>query len=226
MPSGDSWACSDPGTTRISPLDTTTALIRLNAHLPLAERQAALTDHHRELHRSILRWFADHGTAPLAADLGIDRAGFDRAIGRLARRDLVVVVDGRITGAYPFTTEATVHRVSLGGVEVRAMCSLDAVAIAPMFARSTMVTSICVSGEPVMITMDGQTVVSTDPPTIHLGIGFQQTYGCAATSLCRDMVFLPDRQTALDWQGHGADRAVFDLEAGVELAVRFFGPLV
>jgi alkylmercury lyase len=212
----------------MSPVDTTTALIRLNTHLPLAERQAALTDHHRELHRSILRWFADHGTAPLAADLGIDRAGFDRAIGRLARRDLVVVVDGRITGAYPFTTEATVHRVSLGGVEVRAMCSLDAVAMAPLFGRPALIESTCaIGGDSVRIEMVGQTVVSAAPPDVHIGIGFQETHGCAASSLCRDMVFLADRREAQRWQGEGGDRApIFDLEAAVGLAVRFFGPLL
>ena len=210
-------------------MDLTAGLTKLNAHLPLAERQAALPDQLRSLHRSILSWFASHGTAPTAADLELDDDTFARGVGHLAQRDLVVIdAGGRIAGAYPFTIEDTVHLVSIDGASVHAMCSLDALAMAPMFGRKTVTTSICaVTGDPIRVEMEGDTILSAEPSTVHVGIGFQETHGCAATSLCRDMVFLRDEEAARTWQGDAGDSApVFDLNAAVELGHRFFGPLV
>lgn len=210
-------------------MDVDTGLTRLTAHLPLSERQSALPDSLRRLHRSILSWFAGTGDAPSATALGLSPDEMLRGVSHLAHRDLVVVDgDGELTGAYPFTLIETPHLVTIGGHTIHAMCSLDALAIAPMFAAGTEISSTCaVTADPIEIRMRGSEVTGSVPREPLVGIGFQETGGCAATSLCRDMVFVRDAEAGRAWQGDGGDDApLFGLEAAVELATRFFGPLV
>jgi Alkylmercury lyase len=103
-------------------------------------RRARLTDNDRELYFWILRRFATDGRPShadlraAAARLGIDA---EHALGTLAREDLVHRgADGEITVAYPFSGRPTTHRVRFpGGHEVDAMCSIDALGIAPMFGE-------------------------------------------------------------------------------------------
>jgi hypothetical protein len=69
-----------------------------------------------------------------ATRLGLDP---EQLFATLAREDLVHLgADGEITVAYPFSGVTTAHRVRFsGGHEVHAMCALDALGIAPMFAE-------------------------------------------------------------------------------------------
>ena len=88
-------------------MDVEAGLVRLNAHLPLAERQHALPPGLLSFHRAILRWFLENGTPPTPDDLSIDTQAFERDITRLAHWDLVVTSAGALTGAYPFTARPT-----------------------------------------------------------------------------------------------------------------------
>ena len=103
-------------------------------------RHARLTDGDRELYFWILRRFATDGR-PSSADVRAvaERLALDRddAFATLAREDLVHRgADGEITVAYPFSGRPTAHRVRFtSGHEVDAMCAIDALGIAPMFAE-------------------------------------------------------------------------------------------
>jgi mercuric reductase len=107
------------------------------------------------------------------------------------------------------------------------MCSLDALAIAPVFCTRTTIASTCaISGRPITIDQDGDLVVAIDPATPWVGIHWQRPCRPAAHTLCREMVFLFDEQTAREWQGGDVDgRFVCSVPAGIDLAERFFGPL-
>ncbi|HEY5719144.1 MAG TPA: organomercurial lyase, partial [Gammaproteobacteria bacterium] len=121
-------------------------LERLTAIIPLAARQRALPDAWRAAHRAILADWAASGHPParetLAALPGIDDV--DALLARLASDDMLVLdADGEIAGAYPFSGEATPHRVALGEVRVHAMCAVDALAMAPLLGTHAQVDSAC-----------------------------------------------------------------------------------
>ncbi len=146
----------------------------------------------------------------------------------LAGVDLVVTgADGAITGAYPFTLEHTPHAVQTGATHVHVMCSLDALAVAPMYGVSTRVISKCaMSGGAIEVHQRDDDLVSNRPPAPWIGIRWQAPGEHAATSLCREMVFLSDEEVAVRWRGadpHSA--AILPLPEAIELAAAFFGPL-
>jgi hypothetical protein len=109
-------------------------------------RRARLTEAERELYFWILRRFATDGrpssseVRAAAGRLGLDA---EDAFATLSREDLVHRGrDGEITVAYPFSGQTTAHRVRFpSGHEVDAMCAIDALGIAPMFAQQIDVES-------------------------------------------------------------------------------------
>lgn len=205
------------------------ALSRLSGRLPLRSRQAGLPDGYAAVHRAVLRGFADRGRAPSVTELaGETSARITDVMDRLAEADLVVLVDGEVVGAYPFSAEPTPHRIAIDGRSSFAMCSLDAVAVAPVFGREVIIESSCaVTGAAIRIHQSGATVLSAEPPGLHLGIRWMEPDGCAAHSMCREMVFLEGAEAAETWRGSDPDTAgIFDLTEGIEFGYRFFRPLV
>jgi len=214
-------------------LDLTTALDKLNSRLPLKARQSQLEPQLRNLHSAILRQFATAG-GPLSRDelaqqLGDDGA-VDAALAGLAADDLVVLTPDRrhIGGAYPFTAEERVHAVLVNGHTVHAMCALDALAVAPMFETATRIDSRChVTDTPVEIHMQGTELLSAKPGDVMVGIHWQGTSGCAAQSLCLEMVFLADAETAQHWQQQDSDNTdLYELPDAVRFAAAYFRPLL
>ena len=216
----------------MSALNVKQALDRLNGLLPLKQRQACLPPLLRELHREILRSFYFHGQPlsrqQIAAQLQGDDV--DGALRRLADDDLLVLApDGKtIAGAYPFTLEQRAHRVTANGQDLRAMCALDALSVAPMFNASTRVDSRChVQGVAIGIHMQNEEVLATVPEQPYVGIRWQGTAGCAAQSLCLEMVFLCDQTTAENWQaGDRTNSDIFTLPEAVAFGSGFFRPLL
>jgi hypothetical protein len=213
-------------------VDLAAALDKLNSLLPLKARQSQLEPQLRNLHRAILRQFATAGQ-PLSRDLVAQQLGDedpDAALGRLADDDLVVLTADRrdIAGAYPFTAEERVHAVLVNGHTVHAMCALDALAIAPMFETATRIDSRChVTGTPIEIHMQGTELLSAKPGDVHVGIHWQGTSGCAAQSLCLEMVFLADPATARHWQQQDSENTdLYELPDAVRFAAAYFRPLL
>jgi len=210
----------------------TAAVLRLNRLLPLRARQQALPPALRTLHRDILQRFAAAGVPPARAEIAArpEIGAVDAALQRLAADDLIVLTPDRqqVSGAYPFTTEPRVHRVQLNGHTVHAMCALDALAMAPLFGAGARIDSRChLSGVPVTIHMQGARVSHAVPSGPWIGIHWQGTSGCAAQSLCLEMVFLRDRDTARTWQRRDpASISLFDLRRAIRLGMAFFCPLL
>ena len=208
------------------------ALDKLNSLLPLKARQTQLQPQLRDLHIAILRNFASAGR-PLSREEVAQQLGggnTEASLARLAADDLVVLNPdhSEIVGAYPFTAEERVHKVLVNGQTVHAMCALDALAIAPMFETATRIDSRChVTGTPVEIHMQGGALLSAKPGEVHVGIHWQGTSGCAAQSLCMEMVFLADAETAQRWQQQDSDNiSVFELPDAVAFAGAYFRPLL
>jgi len=207
-------------------------LARLEAVIPLAARQRALAAPLRALHRAILRSFALAGRAPRMAELEREMAPADLApaLRCLADQDLVVLgADHReIAGAYPFTTEATPHRVTVEDRALHAMCALDAVSIAPMFGLRTVIESVCAeSAAEVRIGMDAARITAAQPDTVRVAIEWAATGGHTAHGLCRRMVFVADPAAADAWHASCTHPSTdYSLDEAVEFGAAFFRPLV
>jgi mercuric reductase len=118
--------------------------------------------------------------------------------------------------------------LSIGGFEVYAMCALDAVAVAPVFGLEVVTASRCaVTETPIRIHQIAKEVRASSPGGLRIGVRWQQPDGCAAHSMCREMVFLSDLETAERWRGDDPDSAgIFDLDEAVEFGLGFFAPLI
>ncbi|MCU0809631.1 MAG: alkylmercury lyase family protein [Thiobacillaceae bacterium] len=168
------------------------------------------------------------GREEIAESVGADRV--DAALARLGTDDLVVLSRDRreILGAYPVTTENTPHVIHVNGQTIHAMCALDALSVGPMFGVSLTIESRCrVTDSAIHIEQEGERIIAARPQTVRVGVRWQAPSGSAAHSLCMEMVFLRDEETAERW--HGGDRAnhsLFSLEQAVAFGSRFFRPLL
>lgn len=210
------------------------ALERLNALLPLKQRQDSLSAKRKRIHQRILRSLALEGVAPtlkqLARRVGVSD-GLEDALQSLVAQDLIVLSKSgtAVAGAYPMTTEETPHKVNISSRSIYAMCALDAVSIAPMFDVAVTIHSVCrVTGRSIEIQQDAKGLLNAQPSReVKVGIRWQQPGGCAAHSLCTEMVFLKDSVTAGQWQnGDDENISVLSLDEAISVGKRFFKPLL
>jgi mercuric reductase len=175
----------------------------------------------RSLHREILQALATGSDLPAITPAQLEQ---------LRAADLVVVgAAGAVTGAYPITLEPTDHTVKHNGHAIHAMCAVDALAIGPMFGHATSLRSRChVCGTPIALEQDDEAITPEHLlDTVHVGIAWRETCGCAAHSLCREMVFFCGPVHAAAWQADApATHSVLRLPEAIRLAKAFFLPLV
>jgi len=209
------------------------AIEKLNSQLPLQARQQALPPALLSVHRAILRTLAEEGRTltndELANLVGAD--GVAAAIERLGGDDLVVLDADKtkVLGAYPMTTEETIHHLKVNGRAVNAICALDAVVVGPMYDAEVAIESRCqVTGEPVRVHQQGDRILSAEPSAdVRVGVRWQQPGACAAHSMCLEMVFLKDGDTARRWVEEGeGDKTEFTLDEAVAFGASVFVPLV
>lgn len=200
-------------------VDLVRDVARLLDNFPLLTRQRAMTPDLRRAHRHLLNTIAHEGRPPTDLE--------PWAVRTLAAEDVIVADEHGITGAYPFSLMPTGHRLRIGGkVEVYAMCSIDAVAVAPVWRLPTRIESTCAyTGVPIHVDQqpDG---AKSDPGDVRLGIRWQVPQGSASTSMCREMVFLAGPDAARGWQEDGGEASVYTMEEGIEFGRRFFAPLL
>lgn len=212
---------------------TESAINKLNQKLPLFARQQALPGKWRQLHRAILNALATTGQVPDRAEMAkiAGKPDLDEAIQRLGSDDLVVLDSTKtiVVGAYPMTVEDTPHHLRINGQPINAMCALDAVSVAPMFGVNVEVDSRChITHEDIRIHQNGDRIVKALPTNdIQIGVRWQNPGSCAAHSMCLEMVFLRDRDTALEWQKDDpANISIFGLPEAIKFGTGFFKPLV
>ncbi len=227
-------------------------LRRLHDLLPLKERQQSLVAEHKRVHQAILRTLVEEGRAlsrgEIAAMLDVSDESAASVIALLGSYDLVVrnelavtdartgqlvVLDamgGEVVGAYPVTTEKTIHQVHVKGKRIFAMCAVDALAVAPMFGVEAEISSVCsMTGDSVQIRQRGTQVLEASPSAerIRVGVRWQRPTTCAAHVLCRQMVFLRDPDVAREWEGGDPiSKELFTLPEAIAFGDAFFGPLI
>lgn len=197
------------------------ALEKLNLLLPLKERQQSLQLGYRELHRNILNSFSKEGKAQDNIELS--------GLNILSENDLIVLDNSNnVVGAYPFSLRETVHHVFNDSINLYAMCAFDAIAIAPVFNIKINIISHChLTGERIDVSQNGKEVKNVQPSkNIYIGIRWQSAGKCAADSLCMEMVFIKNEETARQWQNSDKNISVFMLNDAIEFAVKYFSPLL
>lgn len=208
------------------------ALKRLNIILPLKKSQDKCALAVKELHQQMLWSFVTRGRILTKAEMAQWVSDVPEAINVLSKHDMVTFSEsGEPVGAYPFTMMEREHKVRVNEHQIHAMCALDALAIGPMFEEATEITSQCrVTGDPVKIQMSGETILNlAEVRDIHFGIawGAADVNSCCADSLCMEMIFLRDTETAQKWLSDDAGgREVFTLQEAVQFSSRFFVPLL
>jgi len=206
-------------------------LKRLISLLPLKDRQVELGGKYADLHKGILHSFVENGRPindeEISAIIGDD--DIEEAIKTLEEKDLAVLnSSGKVVGSYPMTVEDTPHKIKVNGHEINAMCALDSLGISPMFGKKVQIESKChATGEPVCLEQNGSVITDAKPSTdVHFGIIWSSPNGCCAHSLCTEMVFLKDKETAQAWEQECSSREVYDLDEAIEFSSKFFVPLV
>lgn len=159
----------------------------------------------RAVQQVVLRHFAATGHSPTLEDLEAAAAAQGRTaaeiLADLAAGDFLVLDDrGRIRAAYPFSALPTAHRVRLaGGVEVSAMCAIDALGIPDMLGTDAVITSADpVTGETITITSTGGQT-TWQPPTAVVYVGQRSCTGPAADVACGALNFFTSPRTARSW---------------------------
>lgn len=199
------------------------ALSKLNSLLPLKERQSSISSGLKSLHQEILFSFANSGCVPKFDDKKIQLEELDE-------NDLIVLDKdtNEIVGAYPFSLKKTAHHVFLENTDLYAMCAFDAISIAPVFNVSTIVKSHChITNEKIEIHQEGNNVINVKPSKdIYIGIKWQSTGSCAATSLCMEMVFLKNKEIATSWMRSNENISIFSLDDAIKFSINYFKPLI
>ncbi|MBI1986018.1 MAG: hypothetical protein HYS64_04950 [Rhodospirillales bacterium] len=186
--------------------DALMAILSAGERLERWEGYGEEEDHVR---RAIIKGLANLSHAPdtawLAMSTGVDRGRVAELVERLVSRDLVVrdKSTGDVVGAYPLTTQATEHRVTLPQGTVHAMCAVDALGAGAMFGADVTIESRCRGcGAAIRIaTKEGGTALGhVAPSTTVVWTGIRYKDGCAAMSICTTIAFFCTDAHLEEWR--------------------------
>ncbi len=188
--------------------------------------------------RTLFNFYADEGHAPstevLARLTGLTPTDAKDTLRSLKKRDLVTLdADTEtITGAYPFTSRETEHRVQIGDRSIHAMCAIDALGTGGMFGRDIVIESSCrATGVPVRIETgkNGTAIKSADPASTVVWSGIRLSDGCAADTLCTVLAFFASPQVFEEWRAKEQPNYpgyLLTLEEGMQVGRGIFEPFL
>ena len=180
---------------------------------------------YRRLHRRILRAFVDgeptgaEDLARWADELAVD---LDAAVAELERRDVLWrdPATGGVATAYPFSGTPTPHRVRLEctGVDVFAMCAIDALGIAYLADQPARIVSRDpTSGERIEVRVDPNGDRRWEPASAAVTVESSGD-GRSASCFCPHVNFVAD-------PAH-APGATIDLDRAIDVGRRIFAALL
>lgn len=211
----------------------------LVAMLEAAWDRRAWKDHAPDedaVRRAILGVYRELGHAPSPeeiagrADLTVEQA--DALLRHLAERDLIVLEDERIVGAYPLTDRATEHRVRLERRMLYAMCAIDALGVGAMYGIDTALESRCrLCHAPIDVATGdkGRRLLRVSPAEalVFAAVGYRG--GCAATSLCTTIAFFCGDAHLSAWRSTQSLEAPWfrlSIDEAFQVGRAIFGPVL
>ena len=157
----------------------------------------------RGVHQAILRSFADEGHATGLAELE-QVAAHEDAAGVLRRRHAADAIrlgpDDAVYTAYPFSAIPTRHRVLLPtGVQVYAMCMIDALGIPVMLDTDAVITTTDpLSAARITVTVTAGRF-AWSPATAAVFVGARPGGGPSADTCCDHLNAFTDHDRAASW---------------------------
>jgi hypothetical protein len=137
---------------------------------------------------------------------------------------------GAIVYAYPFTSQATEHRVKLYGHTLHALCAIDALGVGGMFRTDVTITSscrLCATQIEIATTQAGQAVTCARPAdaVVWYDLAYDRA---AATSCCPSIGFLCSDDHLQQWLASRIPRASSRLALGeaMEVGRAIFEPVL
>ncbi|MEU4592282.1 MULTISPECIES: organomercurial lyase [Micromonospora] len=180
-----------------------------NLNLNKGDRAAQLSQPARLVHRTILTTYAHTGQPPAHADLAriAHAAGVnpDAVLDELTDVDLIVRDPrGDLTAAYPFSTNATPHRLTLAdGTGVFAMCAIDALGTSAMLGQPITITSSePATGHHIVVHVDGEQATWQPATTVVYAAAAGDCCAPSAERTCGYINFFTTDTTAHAWAAH------------------------
>ncbi len=184
----------------------------------------------------LIQFYMEQRRAPMVCELA-ERAALSestvrRLLEQLRERDLVVLENGKIVGAYPFTDRNTGHHVTLSSGTINAMCAIDALGVGAMTRRDVTVASSCsYCSAPIRITTRGlgRELARVDPEIAVVWQSVRYHGACAAESLCRDTSFFCSVDHLAKWRRERcADEPGIQLrmDEALQMARALFDPIL
>jgi hypothetical protein len=164
----------------------------------------------------VLRLYARLGRSPtmdeVADGAALPKPSMREHLARLRDRDLVVLDPrhGAIVGAYPFTDVATGHSVTFEatGHTLATMCAIDALGAAAMCRDDATIRSACSACDAAIAaqTADrGMRLKSISPAGTVVWVGLRPSNGCAAATLCTELLFACSDAHLARWRAGRSD---------------------
>lgn len=167
-----------------------------------------------EIRKFILRKLAANGTAPSLQEIGEEMSlssmeSVSRTLEKLERADILVRKEGDIISAYPFSAQATRHRVVFAdGRRVYALCATDALGIHFMLNESITILSRCPWCErETEVTVKNGIIYSCKPEGMLEFVSEQERRGCTAESCCPYINFFCSRVHLARWREKNSELA-------------------
>ncbi len=205
---------------------------------PVRQSWAGLGADGDRVRRAVLMNYVATGRAPTLEELG-HATGFDADcltahLADLMRRDIVVGGGNgeAIAGAYPFVERSRGHRLRIKGVEINAMCAIDALGAGAMCGADAVIDSACAHcGGPIHIeTRDrGAALAVVAPADAVVRVGIEFANGCAADSICRVMSFFCSDAHLESWRdaNHAHGEAYrLSMDEALQNGKAVFGPML
>lgn len=234
LPSGavfPDWSCVTSPVARA-------ALVALFGIERCEQRWAGLGADEDRVRRAVLEAYLTTGRAPTLGELG-PATGFDAATLRakladLVRRDIVVAGDNgeAIAGAYPFVERTRGHGLCIEGVEINAMCAIDALGAGAMCGADAVIDSACAhcGGAIHIETRDrGAALAAVLPADAVVRVSIENFNGCSADSICRVMSYFCSDDHLQSWRdannAHGEDYRL-SMDEALQTGKAIFAPLL
>ncbi len=183
----------------------------------------------------VLRCHADQGRPPSVAEVAaiteLSEHDANRHLADLQRHDLLIRNrdHGAIEGAYPFTQNRTAHTVTLVAKSrtLHTMCAIDALGAGAMCREDTIIRSVChACGSPIVVETHagGFALGKRRPRDAIVWTGFRPSCGCAADSLCTELVFFCSERHLDEWRAttNAGDGRQLTVEDGFQVGKALF----
>ena len=173
----------------------------------------------------VLRLYSRLGHAPtidsIAAADALPKLDVKRHLAQLRAHDLILVdpTGDTVLGAYPFTEAVTGHSVTFAGSgrTLSTMCAIDALGAGAMCREDVAIRSACgACGDSVeaFTEHDGMTLRHVTPADAVVWVGLRQSCGCAADTLCTELLFFWSDEHLARWRKvHGDGHRLTPKEA-------------